>query len=199
MNLAARYSAQNSAWYVTDTTGAYEIDSDVYDTEDEAKADFRYYEGMYAGEQKHQDLTDEEWHDMPLTGQDTPGPTCTRPDCRNPRSCVHPVDLTTQAKATPEAPELTGRAQVQRDLAEALQATPLSVYLLRRADCDWQEMSGCVVIAHSEDKAREMAADNAKDEGAGAWWMPSTAVTRLGPADPEFTEPWLTIADVLEV
>lgn len=71
MNLAARYSAQNSAWYVTDTTGTYEIDSDVYDTEDEAKADFRYYEGMYAGEQKHQGLTDEEWHDMPLTGQDT--------------------------------------------------------------------------------------------------------------------------------
>lgn len=21
----------------------------------------------------------------------TPGPTCKRPDCRNPRSCVHPI------------------------------------------------------------------------------------------------------------
>lgn len=71
MNLEARYSNRQGSWYVADSTGSVEIDSTLYDTKAEAVADFQTYLDTYTDPATADDTTDEEWHDMPLTGQDT--------------------------------------------------------------------------------------------------------------------------------
>ncbi|MCA1841650.1 MAG: hypothetical protein LC792_00405 [Actinobacteria bacterium] len=71
MNLAASYNTRTGFWYVKDTTGTVEIDSGAYDTQELAEGDFQYYRDLYTDPATADETTDEEMHDMPLTGQDT--------------------------------------------------------------------------------------------------------------------------------
>jgi hypothetical protein len=258
MSLEARYSDRQEGWYIADTTGA-EFDSGLYDSREEAEADIKA-------------ITDEAAHDMPLTGQD--GPTCTRPDCRNPRSCVHPIeppadDLTAKSKASLNVPvglsgsyrteylSLTddqkrvfrhhfiaqgqpagiclrearkpiptvadwGQAKraiergdtrppvdIARDIAAShdnanqtaldllvADANTLHLYLVERTeDLDVDELHGVLVAAYGDDSARNLASIGHKDEGPGAWWMPTTTVTLIGTADASIDSPRVLLAD----
>lgn len=75
---------------------------------------------------------------------------------------------------------------------------PLYLWLLERDTVNRDEMHRCVVVAYGEDTARQAAALHARDERAGAWWMPTTTVTRIGTAAPELDIPGLVLADVFE-
>jgi hypothetical protein len=79
--------------------------------------------------------------------------------------------------------EAHNRARTESLQRLAATADQLSIFqITRTAQTDYDEMVSCVVVAPSEDRARQAAADAAHDEGEGAWWMPTTTVARLGTA-----------------
>lgn len=60
----------------------------------------------------------------------------------------------------------------------------MNIYLLDRGSksTSWDECQSMVVIAESESSAREVAAENHSDEGAGVWCDNEITVTLLGTA-----------------
>jgi len=68
----------------------------------------------------------------------------------------------------------------------------------RDGEGSWQEQEGVVVIAESEDSAREVASRSHGDEGVDLWLTPKVTVEYLGIARAGLTA-GLTCRDYLEV